>query len=91
MTLLNIDGTDGPVLKQIFTCTDCKFLSKSTFGHYGKTPYKCYHDDIMKETKANMNIMIGDIGPDKITPDFCPFIVKKLRNEKLKEIYEANK
>ena len=45
----------------------------------------------MKETKANMNIMIGDIGPDKITPDFCPFIVKKLRNEKLKEIYEANK
>ena len=92
MTLLNINGTDGPVLKQIFTCDSCRYLSKSAFGQYNKkTPYKCYHDDIMKDTKSNMNIMIGDISADKITPEFCPFLVKKMRNEKLKELDEISK
>ena len=91
MTLLNINGTDGPVLKQIFTCDSCKYLSRSAFGYYGKNPYKCYHEDIMGAKINNINIMIGDIAIDKITPEFCPFLMKKMRNEKLKKLDEISK
>lgn len=30
----------------------------------------------------------GNIGQDKITPFFCPFLNKKTRIEKLKELYK---
>ena len=87
MEIVNIDGVDGPVLKKIFTCQDCKFLGETTFGNYGiKKPFRCYHPDIIKDKLNMTTIASGDIGSDKITPIFCPYIVRKMRNEKLKEL-----
>ena len=85
---MNINGEDGPIMKKIFTCEKCKYLSKAVLGV--KKPYKCFYDLIVKG-KISFDLMNGDIGTDMITPNFCPFLIKKLRNEKLKEIDEKNR
>lgn len=84
MKLLNINGKNGPNLKNIFSCENCKYLGKSAFNI--NKPYKCYHDDAFLSGKTSYELMKGDIDENKITPDFCPFLVKQMRNEKLKEI-----
>ena len=88
MKLLNENDIDGPTLKNVFTCDDCRYLVKAAFA-YNK-PYKCYHDEILKSNKTSYEIMKGDINENKITPDFCPFLLKKMRNEKIKEIINNN-
>ena len=87
MRLLNINGDDGPILKKFFTCDNCKFLGNSAVS-FSTNPYKCYYDDVLKKDLSSFKLMWGDIGENKITPLFCPFIIKKIRNEKLKEINE---
>jgi hypothetical protein len=83
---LNINGIDGPTLKKVFTCDGCKYLSTATLnGITSKYQYKCYHDSIISKNNR-FNIMAGDITSDKITPEFCPFLLIKIRNEKLKEL-----
>ncbi len=74
---------EGPTLKSFFTCIKCEYLITSIISDFGKYPYKCFHDDVIRK---NLNIIRGDIGSDKITPAFCPFLIKKLRTEKFKEI-----
>ena len=92
MVGVNIDGIDGPILKKIFTCENCKFLGETTFSGYGvKNPYRCYHPDIIKDKLNATIIATGDISDNKITPNFCPYILRKMRNEKLKELDEASK
>jgi len=86
---------NGPKIKKIFSCDGCEFLDLSTFGKYSKnsniqkmlsnTPYKCYHDNIVKNQNS-FDLMAGDINEYKITPTFCPFLMNKMRNEKLKEL-----
>lgn len=80
---MNPDGNDGPSVKSVFSCADCKFLGDAILM-YGKNPYKCFHDDALRYN--TLNIVNGDISKDKITPSFCPLLMKKLRAEKLKEI-----
>jgi len=78
-------GNDGQKLKKIMSCDGCKYLSDSRilFGNY---PYKCYQDDILKTKLNSYDLMNGDIEKSKTTPDFCPYLMKKLRNEKIKEL-----
>ena len=82
---MNPDGNDGPSVKSVFSCADCKFLGKPVIGAYGGVPYKCYHYDMIRD-KSSPYLMTGNISLDKITPSFCPLLMKKLRTEKLKEL-----
>ena len=82
---MNIKGKDGPVLKSYFTCENCKFLSEFSLT-YGKYPYKCQHEDVLNYNKSNFQVIYGDIGTEKITPIFCPFLLRKQRFEKLNKI-----
>ena len=66
-----------------------KIIQATLDGIISKYNYKCYHSDIIKGAK-NFNIMGGDITSDKITPDFCPFLLAKTRFEKLKELKDLN-
>ena len=84
---MNINGKEGPTLKKLFTCEYCKYLGSSVLGNLGRKQYKCYYN---KETKTdtikNLKLIDGDIDSSKITPDFCPFLIKELRFEKLNEL-----
>ncbi len=80
---MNINGKDGPTLKKIFTCEGCKYLSDSVSIYY-KKPHKCYHPNIFNS--KSFNNMNGDIDINMITPDFCPFLIKEMRFEKLNEL-----
>lgn len=83
---MNSNGKDGPTLKKIFSCEKCKYLSKATLnGVSSRYKYKCYHDNIIS-TSTRFDVMLGDISHNMITPDFCPFLMKMNRTEKLKEI-----
>lgn len=83
---MNINGKNGPTLKQVFTCENCKWLGNSVLGGMtGRKPFKCFNAEISKYD-SNLNIMLGNISEELITPKFCPFLLKKIRNEKLKEI-----
>ncbi len=72
---------EGPVLLRVFSCKDCINLKKA--GISSKKPYSCYHEKIVMG-KSSPQLMLGDIGSDKITPEFCPFLFKRNRVEKLK-------
>jgi hypothetical protein len=86
---LNINGNDGPSLKKFFTCENCKWLSNSVLGMGGGSkPFKCFHDEIIRKYDSSFNLMLGDISEEMITPEICPYLIKKMRNEKLKELYE---
>ena len=85
---MNINGKDGPTLKKIFTCKGCKHLSNSVLGGLNGKPFKCFHNDLVMKYNTSFNLMMGDIGYEQITPENCPFLIKKMRNEKLKEIDE---
>ena len=82
---------EGPVLIKVFSCKDCIHLKNSALSYNTKKPYSCYHDDIIM-IKSGPQLMLGNIGSDKITPDFCPFLFKRIRIEKLKllQSYDEN-
>ena len=83
---MNINGNDGPTLKKVFSCDGCKWLSNSVLG--GQKPFKCFHDELITKYNTSFNLMLGDIGNELITPEICPYLMKKMRAEKLKELYE---
>jgi hypothetical protein len=86
---LNINGKDGPTLKHIFTCEGCKYLSNSVLGGWtGKYPFKCFHDELANGYNTSFDLMMGNIGEELITPENCPYLIKRMRTEKLKEINE---
>lgn len=85
---MNINGRDGPILKKIFTCEKCIFLSNAFITLNNTMPYQCVHDSILKNKYADL--WTGDIDANKITPDFCPFLLSKTRFEKLKELKGLN-
>ena len=85
---MNLNGNEGPTLKKIFTCENCKFLSDASILH--NYPYKCYHDEILRNGLTTIKLMTGNIGRDKITPLFCPYLIKQLRKEKLKALERPN-
>lgn len=88
MKNLNKDGINGPFLKELFSCEKCKYLSTSTLNQIDKhMPYKCTHDNIIKNQNT-YRLMTGDINNYKITPDFCPFLIKVTRKEKINKINE---
>jgi len=77
---------EGPSVKKFITCSGCIHLKDATFTDFGNKPYKCFHDDIIKNSITSYDIMKGDINANKITPSYCPFLVKKLRLEKIKNL-----
>jgi len=85
---MNINGKDGPTLKQVFTCEECKWLGPSLFSGYGKNSFHCFNNEFVEKYNSNFNLMNGDIGDEMITPEFCPSLIKRMRNEKLKELNE---
>jgi len=74
---------EGPILLKVFSCKDCEHLKNAALGYSTKKPYSCYHDKIIMG-KNSPQLMLGNIGSDKITPEFCPFLFKQNRIEKLK-------
>lgn len=85
---LTINGKEGPTLKHIFTCEECKWLGPAVFSGYGKHPFHCFSNELIQKYNSNFDLMKGDIGDEMITPEFCPYLIKKMRNEKLKLLYE---
>jgi hypothetical protein len=73
---------NGPTLIKVFTCEGCRYLSHNTL----LGDYKCYHDKIIKKDLTSYSLLVGDIKYDKITPAFCPFLLRKIRSEKIKKI-----
>ena len=73
---------EGPVLLRIFSCKNCEHLKKATLFTNGN-PFMCFHDKIIKGLNG-VQLASGCIGRDKVTPDFCPFLFKQQRVEKLK-------
>ena len=82
---------EGPVLLRVFSCKDCIHLKNSTLSslYNTKKPYTCYHNDMIIG-QSGLLLMLGNIGSDKITPKFCPFIFKQQRVEKLKLLQSYN-
>lgn len=80
---------NGPILIKVFSCKDCIYLKNSALGYGTKNPYSCYHEDIVMK-KNGPQLMLGNIGFDKITPEFCPFLFKRNRIEKLKLLQTCN-
>ena len=89
MGLLNTNGTDGPKLIKKFSCENCNFLGDAAY--HVRKPYKCFHPNVIKKDNTQFKIINGNITSDKITPSFCPFIMKKYRCEKIKEIEKHTK
>jgi len=79
---------DGPTLKHFFTCDRCKYLTKVTSSSMMANNYRCFHDNVLSQEVSGYSFIIGNIPSSKITPSFCPFLMKKLRKEKLKKINE---
>lgn len=84
-----LDGADGPTLIKVFSCENCRFLGQAASSLSNLT-YKCLHNDVIKGNKSKYSMILGNIGKDKITPDFCPYIFKKERYEKLIQLKEIN-
>lgn len=80
---MNIHGREGPVLKRVFTCEGCKWLGASL-----NKKYRCNHDSQIHGKTTSFQLMIGNIDGQKLTPDFCPYLMLKTRNEKLKQLNE---
>ena len=84
-----LDGSDGPTLIKVFSCEKCRFLGKAA-SPLSNLTYKCLHNEIMKNNKSKYSMILGNIGQEKITPDFCPYIFKKERYEKLIQLKEID-
>ena len=83
---MDISGNDGPSIKKTFTCKGCKWLSDSD-NYYTKR--SCLHPDIVSkytETELIYKLFEGMLKFELDTPSFCPYLVKKIRLEKLKTI-----
>ena len=84
---MDITGNDGPKIKKIFSCVGCKWLG-DIYGENQK--YSCLHPDVTSKYKDDTEFMykifMGTLDKNLITPSFCPYLIKKLRFEKLKEL-----
>lgn len=78
-------GKNGPSIKRVHTCKGCKWLSNKNQYYKKKS---CLHPDIINKNKSNIiyDIFLGNISDELITPSFCPYLLSKIRKEKLKKI-----
>lgn len=78
---------EGPKIKKIFNCDGCKWLGHI---HEEYKKYSCLHPEVILQYKDDSEVIYkifsGTINYDLKTPPFCPFLIKKLRKEKLKEL-----
>ena len=84
---MDITGNDGPKIKRTFTCKGCKWLGDV----YDKRDVRsCLHPDVISQYKSDSEfiykIFMGTLNSELKTPSFCPYLIKKLRYEKLKTI-----
>lgn len=70
---MNLFGKEGPTSKQYFVCDNCKFLSETPKTIWFRN--LCLHPDL--------TAVYNFVDADKKTPFFCPFLLKKIREEKL--------
>jgi hypothetical protein len=82
---LNINGREGPILKKVFTCDGCKWFGDAALS-VGRKKYRCNHYSVIHGKSTSFELMMANIDFERITPDFCPFLMLKMRNEKLKEL-----
>ena len=84
---MNITGNAGPTIKKIFTCEGCEWLG-SVNEVYQK--HSCLHPDVISKYKDDTEFMYkvftGTLNENLSTPLFCPYILKKMRLEKLKKL-----
>jgi len=79
---VDINGNDGPSIKKTFSCENCKWLSETY-----TEKYICFHPDNLSIDKISIyDLFLGTIDKNLRTPTFCPYLIKKLRCEKLKEL-----
>jgi hypothetical protein len=78
---MNLNGNiEGPVLKNTYSCEECKYFS----DEYIWLNYKCLHPNLVKSFSGL------EINKNKETPMFCPFLLKKLRLDKLNKLNKLN-
>ena len=85
---MDISGNEGPKIKKVFTCVGCKWLGKGE-GVYDNQKPSCFHPDIVSkytDQEFILKTFMGTLNKDLSTPIFCPYLIKKLRYEKLKEL-----
>lgn len=84
---MDITGNAGPTIKKVFTCEGCQWLG-DVYGEYQK--HSCLHPDVISQYKDDTEFMYkifaGTLNKDLTTPMFCPYLLKEMRREKLKEI-----
>ena len=84
---MDITGNAGPKIKKVFTCKGCQWLG-DIHGEYQK--HSCLHPDVISQYKDDTEFMYkifaGTLNKDLTTPMFCPYLLKEMRREKLKEI-----
>ena len=80
---MDINGNDGPtlVVTKKFYCTGCKWVT-----HAILLPNGCVCSDV--DWFGTMWGVNNQLPKDLETPFWCPFLLKKLRKEKLKELNE---
>lgn len=85
---MDITGNAGPTIKKILICEGCQWLSDIKGCEYKR--YSCLHPDVISKYKDDSEIVykifVGTLNKDLSTPMFCPYILKKMRLEKIKEI-----
>jgi len=86
---VDINGNTGPKIKKVFTCEGCKWLGDVNYEYEIQS---CLHPDVISSYKDDSEIMYkifsGNLKKDLTTPMFCPYLLKKMRLEKLKDINE---
>ena len=89
--MIDNDDNEGPMIKKSFTCKGCKWLN-NIYDDNSKLFNKnsCLHPEVISQYKTDSEfiykIFMGTLNENLETPSFCPYLLKKLRLEKLKTI-----
>lgn len=90
---MNSGSNDGPSIKKILVCDGCKWLKKNhptpLINPFNRTKYFCYHPEmIFNSDNLRLDVLDENIKDNNlIKPPFnCPYVLKKLRQEKLNEL-----
>lgn len=86
---MDINGNIGPKIKKIFSCEGCKWLGDIIMNPREYQKYSCLHPDVISkysEVDFMYKVFSSTLNEDLSTPMFCPYILKKMRLEKLKKL-----
>lgn len=83
--LTNSGKNEGPTIKKTFICKGCMWLHEITppplVNPFNRNKYSCLYPQLPQFQSISLKI-----ADDCHTPFTCPFLLKKMREEKLNEI-----